>query len=109
MTEDEGPAKFDEAKLRALKPAFGEGGTITAGNASSINDGAAALVLASETYVTRNNLKPVARIVGCGNVQPRTGMVHAGPDRGAADTARTRSTGRSPPPTCSRSTRRSPR
>jgi acetyl-CoA C-acetyltransferase len=64
VAEDEGPAKFDEAKLRALKPAFGEGGTITAGNASSINDGAAALVLASETYCTRNGLKPVAKVVG---------------------------------------------
>src|SRR5262249_43069649 len=48
VSEDEGPARFDEAKLRSLKPAFGEKGTITAGNASSINDGAAALVLASD-------------------------------------------------------------
>jgi acetyl-CoA C-acetyltransferase len=64
VTEDEGPARFDEAKLRALKPAFGEGGTVTAGNASSINDGAAALLVASEQACQRRSLKPVARIVG---------------------------------------------
>ncbi|HEX4588467.1 MAG TPA: acetyl-CoA C-acetyltransferase [Gemmataceae bacterium] len=64
VAEDEGPTKFDEAKLRALKPAFSEGGTVTAGNASSINDGAAALVLASGTFCDRGVLKPVARIVG---------------------------------------------
>ncbi len=64
VKEDEGPAKFDEAKLRALRPAFGEKGTITAGNASSINDGGAALVLASQKAVARGGLKPVARVVG---------------------------------------------
>lgn len=64
VSEDEGPAKFDEAKLRALKPAFGEGGPVTAGNASSINDGAAALVVASERACQNRKLKPVARIVG---------------------------------------------
>jgi acetyl-CoA C-acetyltransferase len=64
ISEDEGPARFDEAKLRSLKPAFSETGTITAGNASSINDGGAALVLASQDYCTRNSLKPLARVVG---------------------------------------------
>jgi acetyl-CoA C-acetyltransferase len=64
VSEDEGPGKFDEAKLRALKPAFGEGGTVTAGNASSINDGAAAMVVASERACLNRKLKPVARIVG---------------------------------------------
>lgn len=52
--------------LAALKPAFkkdGKGGTVTAGNASGINDGAAALVLASEDYVSRAKLKPIAEIV----------------------------------------------
>lgn len=61
---DEGPARFDEAKLRALKPAFGAGGTVTAGNASSINDGAAALLVASEAAARELGLAPVARIVG---------------------------------------------
>jgi acetyl-CoA C-acetyltransferase len=64
VAEDEGPARFDEAKLRSLKPAFGEKGTITAGNASSINDGAAALVLASERACQTRNVKPIARVVG---------------------------------------------
>jgi acetyl-CoA C-acetyltransferase len=64
VSEDEGPARFDEAKLRMLKPAFGEGGTVTAGNASSINDGAAALVLASQRTCEARSLRPLARVVG---------------------------------------------
>ena len=64
VSEDEAPARFDEGKLRALKPAFSETGTVTAGNASSINDGAAALVLASERACDVRKLKPFARIVG---------------------------------------------
>jgi acetyl-CoA C-acetyltransferase len=60
---DEGPARFDEAKLRSLKPAFGPEGTITAGNASSINDGAAALLIASEAKCRQLGVKPQARIV----------------------------------------------
>src|SRR5581483_5741143 len=44
VAEDENPKKFNPEKLRKLRPAFGEKGTVTAGNASSINDGAAALV-----------------------------------------------------------------
>jgi acetyl-CoA C-acetyltransferase len=61
---DEGPAKFDESKLRALKPAFDSNGTITAGNASSISDGAAALLIASQGECDAMNAKPIARIVG---------------------------------------------
>jgi acetyl-CoA C-acetyltransferase len=61
---DEGPARFDEAKLRSLKPAFGSDGTITAGNASSINDGAATVLVASRTRCDELKLKPTARIVG---------------------------------------------
>ncbi len=64
VSVDEGPAKFDEAKLRALKPAFGAEGTITAGNASSISDGAAALVVASRGECDRRKQQPVAEIVG---------------------------------------------
>jgi acetyl-CoA C-acetyltransferase len=61
---DEGPAKFDEPKLRALKPAFGAEGTITAGNASSIGDGAAAVLVASVRVAGQLKLKPLAEIVG---------------------------------------------
>ncbi len=59
-------------KLSALKPAFKKDGTVTAGNASGINDGAAAVLLASEEGVKKNNLKPMARIVayGCYGVEP---------------------------------------
>lgn len=45
---DEEPQRFDESKLRGLKPAFDEAGTVTAGNASSVNDGAAALLVSSD-------------------------------------------------------------
>ncbi|HEV3152410.1 MAG TPA: acetyl-CoA C-acyltransferase [Candidatus Baltobacteraceae bacterium] len=50
-------------KLGSLKPAFMEGGLITAGNSSQISDGAAAVLVASAQFVRRNNLKPIARIV----------------------------------------------
>jgi acetyl-CoA C-acetyltransferase len=61
---DEGPGKGDPSKFATLKPAFGKDGTITAANASSINDGASALVLASESAVKEHKLEPLARIVG---------------------------------------------
>jgi acetyl-CoA C-acetyltransferase len=64
VAEDEGLNKFDEAKLRSLRPAFGPEGTVTAGNASSINDGAAALLVAAPAACKRLGLKPLARIVG---------------------------------------------
>ena len=63
---DEEPRKFNEEKMRKLRPAFKKDGTVTAGNASSINDGGAALVLASADAVKAKNLKPLARIVGWG-------------------------------------------
>ncbi|MEO8665796.1 MAG: acetyl-CoA C-acyltransferase [Ignavibacteria bacterium] len=50
-------------KLSKLKPAFREGGTVTAGNSSGINDGASILMLASEDFVKKNNLKPRARYI----------------------------------------------
>ncbi len=53
----------DEAKLAKLRPAFKKDGSVTAGNASGINDGAAALVVCSEEFMKSNNLKPVAKIV----------------------------------------------
>ncbi|HVT28193.1 MAG TPA: acetyl-CoA C-acetyltransferase [Lacipirellulaceae bacterium] len=64
VSEDEEPARFNEDKLRALRPAFGSDGTVTAGNASSINDGAAALIVVSDGRCASLRLKPVARIVG---------------------------------------------
>jgi acetyl-CoA C-acetyltransferase len=64
VSEDEGLARFNEDKLRGLKPAFGNDGTVTAGNASSISDGAAALAVVSDARCASLRLKPVARIVG---------------------------------------------
>jgi len=64
VAEDENPKKFNEDKLRKLRPAFGEKGTVTAGNASSINDGAAAIVALSPEKVKALGLKPQARILG---------------------------------------------
>jgi acetyl-CoA C-acetyltransferase len=66
VKEDEGPKKGDPAKMASLKPAFQKDGTITAANASPINDGGAAVVLASEAAVKKHGLSPIARIVGYG-------------------------------------------
>ena len=64
VADDEEPGRGDIAKLSALRPAFQKEGTVTAGNASSINDGAAALVLAAADVAKARGWKPVARIVG---------------------------------------------
>lgn len=63
VSEDEEYRRANFEKMPLLKPAFEEGGTITAANASKINDGAAAVVLASEDAVKALNLKPLARII----------------------------------------------
>jgi acetyl-CoA C-acetyltransferase len=60
---DEEPGRGDIEKLASLRPAFQKDGTITAGNASSINDGAAALVLAGADVAEKRGWKPLARIV----------------------------------------------
>ena len=65
VAEDETPRKFNEAKLRQLKPAFSPTGTVTAGNASSLNDGAAAVAVLSESAVQSLGIRPIARILGC--------------------------------------------
>ena len=64
---DEGPSKGDPTKFGSLKAAFSKEGTITAANASSINDGASALVLASERAVKEHKLEPLGRIAGYGS------------------------------------------
>jgi acetyl-CoA C-acetyltransferase len=61
---DEGPGKVKLDKIATLKPAFKKDGTITAASSSSINDGAAALVMMTESTARRLNVKPLARIVG---------------------------------------------
>lgn len=61
--KDEHPRVTSMEKLAALKPAFKEGGSVTAGNSSGINDGAAVSLLVNEDVVKRFNLKPKARVV----------------------------------------------
>lgn len=61
--KDEYPRATSIDKLAALKPAFKENGTVTAGNSSGINDGAAASLIASDEIVKRLHIKPIARIV----------------------------------------------
>ena len=61
---DEQPGKAKPDKIPALKPAFRDGGTVTAANSSSISDGAAALVLMRRSEAERRGLKPLATILG---------------------------------------------
>jgi acetyl-CoA C-acetyltransferase len=63
VERDEEPFRVDLAKMPTLKPAFDKEGTVTAANASKINDGAAALVVASATRAAELGLRPVARIL----------------------------------------------
>ena len=64
VTRDEQPFTADATKIPKLKPAFRDGGTVTAANSSSISDGAAALVLMRASEAKRRKLPPLARIVG---------------------------------------------
>lgn len=64
MQVDETPLKVDPGRIPSLKPAFREGGTVTAANASSISDGAAALVLMRQSEAQRRGLRPLAAIRG---------------------------------------------
>jgi 3-oxoadipyl-CoA thiolase len=64
--KDEHPRTTTLEKLASLKPAFKENGTVTAGNSSGINDGAAASLIANEDIVKKFNLKPMARVVSAG-------------------------------------------
>ena len=63
INKDEEPLKFNKDKILSLRPAFEKEGTITAANASSLSDGAASVFLASEDYIKKNNIKPIAKIV----------------------------------------------
>jgi acetyl-CoA C-acetyltransferase len=63
IANDEQPGKCNIEKIPSLRAAFKKDGTITAASSSSINDGAAALVLSSEAYAAAHSLKPIARII----------------------------------------------
>jgi acetyl-CoA C-acetyltransferase len=63
---DEGPRRDTSLEaLAKLKPSFKADGKVTPGNSSPMNDGAAAVVVASRAYAEKNNLKPLAKVVGC--------------------------------------------
>ena len=64
VTQDEQPLKANLEKIRLLKPAFREGGTVTAANSSSIADGAASLVLMRRSEAERRGIQPLAAIAG---------------------------------------------
>ncbi|MGA0001662.1 MAG: thiolase family protein, partial [Steroidobacteraceae bacterium] len=64
IDRDETPFTCDISKIPTMRPAFSKDGTVTAASSSSISDGAAALVLATETAAASRGLKPVARILG---------------------------------------------
>jgi acetyl-CoA C-acetyltransferase len=64
VAEDESPGRGDPDKLASLRPAFQKDGTVTAGNASSISDGGAALVVTSAEAAAQLGVRPLARIVG---------------------------------------------
>lgn len=79
FTEDEYPREVTLEKLAKLRPAFKQDGMVTAGNASGINDGAAALILASKEAVDKYGLKPMAKIVGWGQAGVDPSVMGIGP------------------------------
>ena len=64
VSKDETPFTCDISRISGLKPAFGKDGTVTAASSSSISDGAAALILMSESAAKARGLKPLARVLG---------------------------------------------
>jgi len=79
VTNDEHPRKTSLEKLAALKPAFIKDGTVTAGNSSGINDGAACLLLASEEAVKKYSLTPFAKIVSMASAGVDPAIMGIGP------------------------------
>jgi len=66
---DDEPTKLNPAKVPSLRPPFKKEGTVTAANASSLNDGAAAFVLAADHFAAERGLKPIARVLGYGDAE----------------------------------------
>ncbi|MEM8663306.1 MAG: 3-oxoadipyl-CoA thiolase, partial [Pseudomonadota bacterium] len=79
VDEDEHPRETTLERLGKLPTPFREGGTVTAGNASGVNDGAAALLLASEAGAKRHGLIPMARFAGCATVGVPPRIMGIGP------------------------------
>lgn len=79
FNKDEQPRKSSMEDLAKLKPAFKKEGSVTAGNSSGLNDGSAALILASEEAVKKYNLKPIARVVSRGVAGVDPAIMGVGP------------------------------
>jgi len=79
IVNDEHPRKTSLEKLAGLKPAFAKEGTVTAGNAAGINDGAAAMLLASEAAVKKYGLEPMAKIVAMSTAGVDPAIMGIGP------------------------------
>ncbi len=80
FARDEYPRKGTTAEsLSKLKPAFAKEGTVTAGNASGINDGAAALIVCSKEFAEKNGLKPMLKLVSTGSVGVDPTIMGIGP------------------------------
>lgn len=79
VTEDEHPRQTSLEKLSSLSTPFRNNGTVTAGNASGINDGAAALIIASEYAINNYGLKPIARILGGASAGTAPRVMGVGP------------------------------
>ncbi len=82
IDKDEGPRKDTSLEtLAKLKPSFKPDGRVTAGNASSMNDGAAAVVIASRAYAEKHGIKPLARVIGYAQVAVEPKYLFAAPAR----------------------------
>ncbi|MCL5072680.1 MAG: acetyl-CoA C-acetyltransferase [Actinobacteria bacterium] len=80
VRKDEYPrSDTTKEKLAGLKPAFKKDGTVTAGNSSGINDGAAAVLLASEDFAKKNDIKPMAKIISGGSKGVDPAIMGLGP------------------------------
>lgn len=79
VVNDEHPRETSIEKLAALKPAFIKDGTVTAGNSSGINDGSAAMLLASETAVKKFGLQPMARVISMATAGVDPAIMGIGP------------------------------
>jgi acetyl-CoA C-acetyltransferase len=79
VVDDEHPRETSLEKLAALSPAFKKNGTVTAGNSSGINDGAAGLLLASESALRAHNLTPIAKVVAMAVAGVDPAMMGIGP------------------------------
>jgi len=79
ITNDEHPRETSLEKLAALKPAFIKDGTVTAGNSSGINDGAACLLLASEEAIKKYSLEPFAKIISMASAGVDPAIMGIGP------------------------------